>query len=50
MLLQWQEEHDTKWRLIANRPDKIIALALCLPLTFKEKVTCAGTGPILSKV
>lgn len=48
-MLDGQEGHDTEWRCIVNGPDKIIVLAVCPPLTFKEKVTCAGTGPILSK-
>lgn len=48
-MLDRQEGHDTKWRFIANGPDKIIMLAVYLPLTTKEKMTCAGTGPLLSK-
>lgn len=48
-MLDGQEGRDTKWRFVANGPDKIIVLAVCPPLTFKGKVTCAGTGPILPK-
>lgn len=48
-MLDGQEGHDMNWRFIANGPDKIVVLVVCQSLTFKEKVTCAGTGPILFK-
>lgn len=44
-----QEGPDTKWRFIANGPDKIIMLAVYLQLTTKLKMTFAGTGPLFSK-